>query len=338
MAEANVVKTEVGESRPVGEVEGKPGRIVVTQENFKDYVDEKLPKPAEEEENPDPEAVAAAEHAKAEAEKNAPKEGDTDGSKVYFKGKWVNKHDFSYRLHVQTEAKTKEAEAKVTAAEAKIKEQTEAREAAEKREAELKARYEPPKGDLGPEPDPAQFTDVKEYSKAIKEWQAEKTEREFSERQTKEFQATEKARVEKSWNDRQAAAKTAIPDYAEKIAGSDVKISDQLRDAIIESEVGPEILYHLATNKDVADALGKLTVGRMLREIGKLEAQLGGQAKPAAKSEPAVEPVEVSQAPAPITPLRGVNAPVGVLHGHDEVPKNMTYDQWKKKWNKGEIK
>ena len=340
MSEANVVKTVVGEEKaPVGSVEGKPGVVVVTQDNFREYVDEKLGDVTEtDEENPDPEQVAAETAAKIEAEKKSPKEGDTDGSKVFFKGKWVNKHDFNYRLHVQTEAKTKEANDKVAAAEARAKALSDEKAEAEKREAELKAKYEPPKGDLGPEPQPEQFTDVKEYAKAIKDWVADKAVREYAEKQSKEFQETERARVVKAWEERQTKAKIEIPDYTEKITASGVKVSDQMRDAIVESEVGPQILYHLAEHPEIAESMGKMTVGRMLREFGKLEATVGGQAKPVAKSEEAVKEVELSQAPAPITPLRGVSAPVGVLHGHDEVPKNMSYDQWKKKWQKGEIK
>lgn len=290
------------------------------------------------EENPDPEEDAKEAATKLEAEKKAPKEGDIEGKRVFFKGKWTDKHDFSYRLHVKTEEATKEANAKAAAAEARVKTLADEKEAAERRESELKAKYEAPKGDLGPEPQPEQFSDVKEYAKAIKDWTKEQAIREHTEKQSKEFQEAEKARTVKEWEERQAKAKTEIPDYAKKIQASGVKVSDQMRDAIVESEVGPQILYHLAEHPEIAESMGKMTVGRMLREFGKLEAIVGGQGKPVAKSEETVKEVELSQAPAPITPLRGVNAPVGVLHGHDEVPKNMSYDQWKKKWQKGEIK
>jgi hypothetical protein len=339
MSEISVTKTVVTEEKaPVGSVPDKPGVTVVTPENFKEYVDEKLgavPAEETEETNEDPEAVAAAELAKLEAEKKGPKEGDVDGSKVFFKGKWVGKHDFNYRLHVQTEAKTKEAEAKVKEAEARAKAAQEAREATEKREAALKAKYEPPRV-LGSEPQPSQFTDITEYSKALKDWNREATIREYEEKQSKERQDQERVRVAKEWGERLTAIKVELPDYDEKVNASAVRISDQARDAIIESEIGPKILYHFAEHPEVAEALGKLTVGRMLKELGKLEATLGGQAKPAPKSETAA--VEVSQAPAPITPLRGANAPVGTLRGTDEVPKGMSYDSWKKLWEAGKIK
>src|SRR5258708_7672275 len=188
-----VIPTE--EKPPVGSIEGKPGVTVITQENFKEYVDEKLGVKPAEEVNEDPEAIAAAEAARIEEEKKAkgtaakaPKEGDIDGSKVFFKGKWVGKQDFGYRLHIQTEAKAKEADTKIATAEAKAKTEREAREAAERREADLKAKYEPPKGELGPEPQAKDFTEIAEYSKALKEWQGEKNIPEDGQKQAQESQ------------------------------------------------------------------------------------------------------------------------------------------------------
>lgn len=346
MSDANVVKTVVSEDSHVGAVEGRPGVTVVIQENFKEFVDEKLG--VKEGENPDPEAEAAAELEKIDADKAekakaeaGPKEGDVDGSKVFFKGKWVGKHDFNYRLHVQTEVKTKEAETAKAEAEKKVRTAEEARIAAESREALLKAKYEPPKGDLGPEPEPAQFTSIEEYRKAIKTWQSEKTTREFEQKQVQQQQETERKTVQETWEKKVAQAKIDLPDYEEVVGKSTVRISPELEVALkAQAENGPAILRHLAANPDVAESIGKMTIGRMLIEVGRLDVKMGGQAKPGPKSElPETTPkAEISQAPAPISPLRGASAPVGTLKGSDEVPKGMTYDDWKKLWEAGKIK
>jgi hypothetical protein len=148
----------------------------------------------------------------------------------------------------------------------------------------------------------------------------------------------------KAFEDRQAAFRAATPDYGAKLDAATVKISDQMRDAIVESEVGPQILYHLAEHPEVAESMGKLTVGKMLREFGRLEATLGGAAKPPAKSdEPKQEEkpaarAEISQAPAPISPLKGNGASVHVLKATDEVPREMGYEEWKKLYIAGRIK
>jgi hypothetical protein len=133
-----------------------------------------------------------------------------------------------------------------------------------------------------------------------------------------------------------------MPDYDDTIKNSDVKVSDQVRDAILDSDVGPQILYHIAKNRDVAVKIGEMTVTRALKEIGRLEAQLGGDNKGGEKKEAKETPktalAEISKAPAPISPLKGAGAPVVQLSGSDEVPKNMTYEDWKALRKAGKIK
>lgn len=307
--------------------EGRADAQVVTQENFKEFVDEKLGVNTVDDEptdaNDDPEAVAAAEHAEQErlraeeaAKANAPKEGDEDGNKVFFKGKWVGKNDFSYRLHKKEEEVNSAAQAKIEAAAAEAREAKEALEAERKRATELKAKYEPdPPADLGPEPDPAKYgpDEMDKFRKDLKEWTAETTKREIAAENAKVEQAKQQEIRAKTWKERVSAATTEIPDYAEKInAATDVKLSDQARDAIFESDAGPKLLYHFATHPEAAEALGKLTVGGMLREIGRLEEKLGGPAKPETKSAPTAKVAEISKAPAPITPLKAGNSASGL--------------------------
>ncbi len=330
--EHDTSQTPVG-IKPRGDV------IVVDNSNFKDYVDSKLPAPVED--VAEPAADTPEEKAKAELKdvqkqidaNNAPKDGDVNAEgDMFLHGKWHDKRSFTYRLHVQTQEKTKEADAKIADAESKAKTAKEALEKAEREASELRMKYEPPKTDeVGPEPQPEQFSSVAEYTKAIKDWTADVTRKEDRANQAREASS-------KAWNERIALAKKDIPDYAEKIAASEVKVSDHLRDAIVESEIGPRILYHLAENPDVAADLGKMTITKMLREVGKLEATLGSTEKPTPKSEEKTTPLaEVSKAPAPITPLKGASAPVsngldnqGQFHG--------SFEEYKKFRAAGKIK
>ena len=75
----------------------------------------------------------------------------------------------------------------------------------------------------------------------------------------------------------------------------------EMRDALWESEQGPQLAYYLGTHQAEAMRLGELPARQMLRELGKLEAKLG--AAPAAPS-----PRTVSGAPEPIEPVRGATA------------------------------
>ena len=214
---------------------------------------------------------------------------------------------------------------------------SEAREKAEREASELRAKYEPPKSDeIGPEPAPEQFTDAKEYGKALKDWTAENTRREDSKKAEEQRQQQEQARIASEWKTRQEAVKAQIEDYESVIASSEVKVSNEVRDAILESDIGPQLLYHFAKNPDEAERIGKFTVGRALRELGKLESKLaGGPATPAPKSQTSV--AEISAAPAPITPLRGSTSVAGPkmdaennFHG--------TYEDWKALRKAGKIK
>lgn len=321
----------------------EPGRVeVLTNDNFPEYVDKKLGiEPKKEEKNADPEKAAQEEHEKVEAEKKAKKAAEED---IETK-EGVSEHlpkDKKGKLNQRFSELTEARKAAEKKAEEEAKARREEREARERIEAErdaLKAKYEPVKTDPDPKPQVGQFQSVEDYSKALEEWTADNTRREDAKKAEAERQAKEREATIKAWNERQEAAKKEIPDYEEAIKNSTVKVSNEIRDAILESEQGPKILHHLAKNPDVADKLGQMTVGRALRELGKLEATLGGSKADETPQKEAKTPVaEISKAPAPISPLKGGNAGVTSLSGTDAVPSNMTYEDWKSLRRAGKIK
>src|SRR4029434_2460073 len=52
------------------------------------------------------------------------------------------------------------------------------------------------------------------------------------------------------------------------------RLRDGARRAIVESELGPQLLYHLATHTDEAERIAELPELRQIAELGKLETQL----------------------------------------------------------------
>ena len=204
------------------------------------------------------------------------------------------------------------------ALEAKLKE-------LEARSAPKAAKAEP--DELGPEPKPEAFNDMFEYAKALAEYTADKKlmERERAETERKAQEA--RAEFEQNWAKRVDSVRKELPDFDEMIQSSEVSVSDPVRDAIMESDVGPKILYHLAENPDFAAELGKKTVTAALREIGKLEVRFEKrEEKTAAPSKP--EAVKSTRAPAPISPIRGA-----ISTGENNVDANGnfhgTFAQWK---------
>ena len=151
-------------------------------------------------------------------------------------------------------------------------------------------------------PKAEQFNDAYEYAEALAEWSAEKAlkDREIAEQQRKVEE--ERNKVVETWNQKVKQARKEMPDFTDVVANSNVVVSDAIRDAILESDVGPQILYHLASDDDYANSVAKMSTIKALKEIGRLEAKYeADKEKPKEKAKT----VATSKAPAPISPLKG---------------------------------
>jgi hypothetical protein len=116
------------------------------------------------------------------------------------------------------------------------------------------------------------------------------------------------------------------------VSSSDIVVPNHIRDAILESDVGPQILYHLASNQDQARTFNDMSAAQALRAIGKLEAKF----EKSETSKPERSVVK-SKAPAPINPIKSSNATAdnlvnskGEFHG--------TYAAWKAARQAGKIR
>ena len=223
------------------------------------------------------------------------------------------------------------------AAREEARKEREAREALEARLKELESKVNPApqqaKPDVDAEPQPTQFEDAFEYAKALAEWSAEKALRERDAEEAKRKQQEAEAAKHKAWAEKVAKAKTELPDFEDMVASSDVAVSNEVRDAILESDVGPQVLYHLAENPDFAEQLAKMSTIKALREIGKLEAKLEkSEAKPEVKTVAAK-----SNAPEPISPLKATSAATDVQVNSDG-QFHGTYAQWKAARKAGKIR
>ena len=185
------------------------------------------------------------------------------------------------------------------AAREEARREREARESLEAKVRELEAKVQP-KADpvVESEPLPEQFSDMYEYAKALTDYRVEQRLQEEKQKEAQAKAAAEHAKLIDAWGQRVKAAKAEMPDFDDMVNSADVTVSNEVRDAIFESDVGPRILYHLAENPDFAVKLQGMTVTAALRAIGRLEAQYE-------KTEPQTKPVVgKSKAPAPINPIR----------------------------------
>jgi hypothetical protein len=176
---------------------------------------------------------------------------------------------------------------------------------------------------LGQEPQPSQFQDAFEYAKALSEWNVEKVLAERDRAEADRRANEERNKVISAWTQKVEVAKAKMPDFEEMVASADVAVNDAIRDAIVESDVGPEVLYHLAQDTEYARKLAAMPVAKALKEIGKLEARFE------AKDEPEAKPVaRQSNAPSPIRPLKASSSAADVpINANGEF--HGTYQQWK---------
>ena len=206
-----------------------------------------------------------------------------------------------------------------------------AREALEARLAVLERQPAPQAPKVDEEPQPSQFNDAFEYAKALAEFTADQRIGEMRRQDAEAKQAQERQKVIETWASKVQAAKASMPDFDDIVASSDVVVNDDIRDAILESDVGPQILYHLAENDDVAKKIAGLNAKQALREIGKLEARF--EAK---ETKPQSAPNVRSKAPAPINPLRGSNPADAPMSANGEW--HGTFQAWKEARKAGKIR
>jgi chromosome segregation ATPase len=307
----------------MSEVQERLAANVVTSENLAEFTAQKLglvdndPAPVAESED----ANSAASEPEGQDDQSGQEGEDNDAT--------ATEEQKERKPNPKLERRFSEITKQREAAREEARREREARESLEARLKELEARVNPPAQQpddaLGEEPQPEQFSDMYEYAKALAEYTADKKLMERDNEEKARKAAAEQEAKFKTWADRVNAAKNELPDFEDMVQSSDVRVSDPVRDAIIESENGPQILYYLAENAEFAKKLADMSVVSAVREIGKIEARF----EKAKASEPQVKPVVgKSKAPAPISPLRGAVSTVdagldadGNFHG--------TYQQWK---------
>ena len=144
------------------------------------------------------------------------------------------------------------------------------------------------------------FDDFDQYVAAKAEWIASKkineTLNERERRSAEERAAAAHYQAVDGWNQRLEKATAELPDFKEVIESSDVPMSDFMRDAIVESDLGPKVAYWLANNPEEAKKIASMSPLATVKAIGRIEERLESQAK---------APKKPTAAPAPLKPVGG---------------------------------
>ena len=129
--------------------------------------------------------------------------------------------------------------------------------------------------------------------------------------------ARQRTSVLKTYEERAAKFKESKSDYDSIVSDPSLKITTLMAEVIRESDVGPQVAYHLGTNRSEAERIAGLPPHRQAAELGKLEAML--------TSRSAAPP---SPKPIPPEPPKTVS---GIAAGLNKSPEDMSmaeYMQW----------
>lgn len=162
------------------------------------------------------------------------------------------------------------------------------------------------------EPDTGKFTDQTEYNTAYRQYlkdlarhegrqaakATQKQERDEAQKRTRE---EGRRKTLESYNANVVKAREKYPDYDAVVYAESVPFTAPMTDAIVESDNGPDIAYHLAQNPQEVVRISQLSPRRQLMELGLISAKLAQPAAPAAA--PAVAKAPTIPAPKPITPI-----------------------------------
>lgn len=173
------------------------------------------------------------------------------------------------------------------------------------------------KSDAKPKVD--DFDSIEAYTEALTDWKISQKQKEF---ERKEIETKAKAEFKNqfdSFQSKVAEFSKTQDDFNEVIEDvDDIPLSVGLQESILTSDVGPQVMYELAKNREELERINRLSPIAQAREIGKIEARLGekNQKKPEAK---------VSKAPAPVSPV-GTKGSLKTTKSPDE----MTFQEYKK--------
>lgn len=170
-----------------------------------------------------------------------------------------------------------------------------------------------------------EFTDYTEYLRADARWEAQEATRQIIQQERQQFARTQAQRSHQEASARYAKAEDAVrakyDDYDDVIEDGlrSVTVTSDMAQAIMGSENGPEIEYHLYTHPAEATSIAGMDPYSQVRAIGRLEAKLLTPS-----------PKKTTTAPKPVKPLGGTGA--GGVGQTDPAKMDMEqYVAWRQK-------
>lgn len=190
------------------------------------------------------------------------------------------------------------------------------RESLEREIGELKAKAAPPPEIPGSKaPKLEDFKDYEEYAEARARWVAgeeiRKVTTENQQRNSRERAQQTAVEIRTRWDTAEAEAKGELEDYDEVMASTEVRFSESVAIALLDSPSGPRLAYYLKSHPDEARKLAGLSPVAAAREIGKLEAGLTKAPAPKPKTSAPPPPKPENRGRQAEADLYSPNIPIG---------------------------
>lgn len=170
--------------------------------------------------------------------------------------------------------------------------------------------------------DPSAYENaLADYADAKADWSARHAVKEAlaeQDRKTEQRQIEEGQRLTReAYAKRVEKATEEFPDYKAVAESPDVMVSIPMAHAIMHSEHGPKLAYHLGKNPEEAKRISLLPPPVQLMEMGQIVARLTAPAASPAPQKPAI-----SAAPKPLKPLESKSEPVA------KDPQDMNMEEY----------
>lgn len=199
--------------------------------------------------------------------------------------------------------------------------------AAAPKPAEEKPKEEP--AAPGDKPKLANYKTLEEYQEALTDWKLDQREKAKKEADAKATAEAAAKKLQTEWDSRQEAARAAHADYDEVLkstAAPDGPGVQDARQAMLEDESGPEILYYLATHPDEMKRIAAMSPHSAVREIGRLSVMFNPPSGTAETPKP-----RAASAPKPAPPPT-LSRPAKTASDsiHDEDLARTNYAKWER--------
>lgn len=138
-----------------------------------------------------------------------------------------------------------------------------------------------------------------------------------------EYKRESQGRKQSSFKSKEAEFAKTAEDYHSVTRNPSLTLTQEMVDVVADAEKGPEVLYYLGKNPDIADRLSSMSPLNMAMEIGRIEAKLASTPKGSS----------VSKAPPPTPKIEAVSPALDVK-ASDPESDSLSTKEWVAKRNK----